>query len=217
MSGGRVEFGLGTGWYDGEHRAYGIPFPPLKERFDRFEEQLAIITGLWSTPVGQTFSYDGAYYSLTDSPALPKPVAAAEGPGDHRRRRRAPHPGPRRRATPTSSTRRSAPARTRPPRSSGCGPPAPRRAATRRRSTFSAAHVIVLRQGRGRARPPRRRDRPRPVRTALEPAWSGTPSEIVDKIGAYAEAGATTVYLQILDLADLDHLDLLASQVLPQV
>ena len=45
----------------------------------------------------------------------------------------------------------------------------------------------------------------------------GTPSEVVDKIGAYAEAGATTVYLQILDLADLDHLDLLASQVLPQV
>src|SRR5271167_2520000 len=74
MSGGRVEFGLGTGWYDGEHRAYGIPFPPLKERFDRFEEQLAIITGLWSTPVGETFSYDGAYYSLTNSPALPKPV-----------------------------------------------------------------------------------------------------------------------------------------------
>src|ERR1700728_4621609 len=74
MSGGRVEFGLGAGWYDGEHRAYGIPFPPLKERFDRFEEQLAIITGLWSTPAGQTFSYDGAHYSLTDSPALPKPA-----------------------------------------------------------------------------------------------------------------------------------------------
>ena len=76
MSGGRVEFGLGTGWYDGEHRAYGIPFPPLKERFDRFEEQLAIITGLWSTPIGQRFSYDGAYYSLTDSPALPKPASS---------------------------------------------------------------------------------------------------------------------------------------------
>src|ERR1700677_3326907 len=74
MSGGRVELGLGAGWYEGEHTAYGMPFPPLKERFDRFEEQLAIITGLWSTPSGSTFSYDGGYYSLTDSPALPKPV-----------------------------------------------------------------------------------------------------------------------------------------------
>src|ERR1700689_1825578 len=80
MSGGRVEFGLGAGWYDGEHAAYGIPFPPLKERFDRFEEQLAIITGLWSTPVGQTFSYDGGYYSLTDSPPLPKPVQQPKDP-----------------------------------------------------------------------------------------------------------------------------------------
>ena len=80
MSGGRVEFGLGTGWFDAEHTAYGIPFPPLKERFDRFEEQLAIITGLWSTPAGATFSYDGAYYQLTDSPALPKPVQRPKVP-----------------------------------------------------------------------------------------------------------------------------------------
>ncbi len=81
---------------------------------------------------------------------------------------------------------------------------------------FSTAQVVVLRQGRGRARPPRRRDRPRAVRPARN-GLAGSPAEIVDKIGAYAEAGATTAYLQILDLADLDHLDLLASQVLPQV
>src|SRR6202165_5755808 len=49
MSGGRVELGIGTGWYEAEHRAYGIPFPPVGERFDRFQEQLAIITGLWTT------------------------------------------------------------------------------------------------------------------------------------------------------------------------
>src|SRR5579864_8034859 len=60
MSGGSVEFGLGAGWFEGEHAAYGIPFPPLQERFDRFEEQLAIITGLWATHEGETFSYDGA-------------------------------------------------------------------------------------------------------------------------------------------------------------
>jgi alkanesulfonate monooxygenase SsuD/methylene tetrahydromethanopterin reductase-like flavin-dependent oxidoreductase (luciferase family) len=74
MSGGRVELGLGAGWYDEEHRAYGIPFPPTKERFERLEEQLAIVTGLWDTPAGETFSYDGRHYTVTDSPALPKPA-----------------------------------------------------------------------------------------------------------------------------------------------
>ena len=74
MSDGRVELGLGAGWFDDEHRAYGIPFPPLGERFDRLDEQLAIITGLWRTPVGETFSNDGAVWPIVDSPALPRPV-----------------------------------------------------------------------------------------------------------------------------------------------
>ncbi|MBK3585426.1 TIGR03560 family F420-dependent LLM class oxidoreductase, partial [Streptomyces sp. MBT57] len=74
MSGGRVELGLGAGWFEEEHKAYGIPFP--KEKFGRLEEQLAIVTGLWATEVGKTFSYDGTYYQLTDSPALPKPAQA---------------------------------------------------------------------------------------------------------------------------------------------
>ncbi|MCW2623064.1 MAG: putative monooxygenase, partial [Frankiales bacterium] len=72
MSGGRVEFGLGSGWYDAEHTAYGIAFPPLKERFERYEEQLAIITGLWASP--GPFSFQGTHYQLRDAPALPKPV-----------------------------------------------------------------------------------------------------------------------------------------------
>src|SRR3954468_17480101 len=76
MSGGRVELGLGTGWYEAEHAAYGVPFPPLAERFGRLTEQLEIVTGLWSTPSGETFSHGGSYYTLTDSPALPKPVQA---------------------------------------------------------------------------------------------------------------------------------------------
>ena len=74
MSGGRVELGLGAGWYEREHPAYGIPFPELGERFDRLEEQFAVITGLWSTPVGERFSFAGRHYPITDSPALPKPV-----------------------------------------------------------------------------------------------------------------------------------------------
>ncbi|WP_159501546.1 LLM class F420-dependent oxidoreductase [Microbacterium sp. 18062] len=72
MSGGRVELGLGTGWFEAEHRAYGIPFPP--KRFDLLEEQLELVTGLWGAPVGDTYSFEGAHHRLEDAPALPKPV-----------------------------------------------------------------------------------------------------------------------------------------------
>ena len=215
MSGGRVEFGLGTGWYDGEHRAYGIPFPPLKERFDRFEEQLAIITGLWSTPVGQTFSYDGGYYSLTDSPALPKPVQRPMipviiGGGGARR-------------TPALAARYAN-------EFNAAFRPAPDAAAAFERvrgacaaegrdpasMIFSAAQVVCC--GKDEAELTRRAAAiGRELSDLRENGLAGSPAEIVDKLGAYAEAGATTAYLQILDLADLDHLDLLASQVLPQV
>ena len=80
MSGGRVELGVGTGWFDDEHTAYGIPFPCIGERFDMLEEQLSVITGLWDTPRGETFSFDGTHYPVTDSPALPKPVQSPHPP-----------------------------------------------------------------------------------------------------------------------------------------
>ncbi|GAA5006359.1 hypothetical protein GCM10025734_46390 [Kitasatospora paranensis] len=126
MSGGRVELGLGAGWFGEEHAAYGIPFP--ERRIDRLEEQLAVVTGLWETELGDTFDFEGTYYRLKDSPALPKPVQqripvllGGMGP------RRTP---PWRRATRPSSTPRSRRSR-RPGRSSpGCGPP-PRSAAGR--------------------------------------------------------------------------------------
>ena len=215
MSGGRVEFGLGTGWYDGEHRAYGIPFPPLKERFDRFEEQLAIITGLWSTPVGQTFSYDGAYYSLTNSPALPKPVQRPKVPviigGGGARR------------TPALAARYA-------DEFNAAFRPAPDAAAAFERVRgacaadgrdpasiiFSTAQVVCC--GKDEAELARRAAAiGRDLSDLRSNGLAGSPSEIVDKLGAFADAGATTAYLQVLDLADLDHLDLLASEVLPQV
>ncbi|HEX3333615.1 MAG TPA: LLM class F420-dependent oxidoreductase, partial [Acidimicrobiales bacterium] len=80
MSGGRVELGLGAGWYDNEHAAYGVPFPPVGERFDRLEEAFAIVTGLWDTPEGETFDFDGKHYQLKDSPALPKPAQQPHPP-----------------------------------------------------------------------------------------------------------------------------------------
>jgi F420-dependent oxidoreductase-like protein len=90
MSGGRVELGFGAGWYGAEHAAYAIPFPDLAERFARFEEQLAIITGLWQTPEGERFAFDGKHYTVTDSPGLPKPAQRPRPPvliGGHGPRR----------------------------------------------------------------------------------------------------------------------------------
>jgi F420-dependent oxidoreductase-like protein len=215
MSGGRVEFGVGAGWYDGEHKAYGIPFPPLKERFDRLEEQLAIITGLWSTPVGQTFSYDGAHYSLTDSPALPKPVQRPKVPviiGGG---------GPRR--TPALAARYADEfnAAFRPVDDTAGAFDRVRAACAEvgrdpASLTFSVAHVTCC--GKDEAELARRAAAIGRDLEDLRPnGLVGSPAQIVDRLGAYAEAGATTAYLQILDLADLDQVELLASQVLPQV
>src|SRR4029453_4800609 len=72
MSGGRIEFGLGGGWFEAEHTAYGIPFPPLGERFDRLREQHEITTGLVAARSPNDFT--GKHYQLSASPALPKPV-----------------------------------------------------------------------------------------------------------------------------------------------
>jgi alkanesulfonate monooxygenase SsuD/methylene tetrahydromethanopterin reductase-like flavin-dependent oxidoreductase (luciferase family) len=80
MSGGRIALGLGAGWAEDEHRAYGIPFPPPKERFDRLEEQLEIITGIWSTAAGSSFTFRGRHYRLVDCPALPKPLQEPHPP-----------------------------------------------------------------------------------------------------------------------------------------
>ena len=109
MSGGRVELGLGAGWYEQEHTAYGIPFPDLGERFERLEEQLEIVTGLWSTPVGEHFSFAGRHYQLSRLAGLAE-AGARRRPADHHRRRRADagrHAW--RRDSPPSSTSVSAP------------------------------------------------------------------------------------------------------------
>ncbi|HEX7134597.1 MAG TPA: LLM class F420-dependent oxidoreductase [Iamia sp.] len=215
MSGGRVELGLGSGWFDDEHTSYGIPFGSVKERFDRYEEQLAIITGLWETPEGETFGFDGSEYQLADSPALPKPVQSPRPPiiigGGGQKRT------PRLAATYADEfnmpftdldgtraafgrVRAACEARDRDPAS----------------MIFSAAQVVccgadegeVVRRAEAIGRQP---DELR------QNGAAGTPDEVVARLQAYAELGATRAYLQVLDLADLDHLRLLAAEVLPHV
>jgi F420-dependent oxidoreductase-like protein len=213
MSGGRVELGLGTGWYEAEHRAYGIPFPPLGERYGRLTEQLEIITGLWSTPTGSTYSFPGAYYRVEDSPALPKPVQS-------------PHPpvivggqGPRR--TPRLAARFADEFNT---SFLGVEDAAARFAAAaeaskafdRRRPLVLSATAMVL-CGRTDAEVRRRAEAlGRDVATLRSRGGVvGTPAEVADRLRAYREVGASRAYLQILDMADLDHLDLIAGEVAP--
>jgi F420-dependent oxidoreductase-like protein len=215
MSGGRVELGLGSGWFDAEHRAYGIPFPPLGERFDRLTEQLEVITGLWSTPAGGTFSHPGRFYPVTDSPALPKPVQS-------------PHPpliigGAGRRRTPALAARFADEFNV--PFAAVADVPAMfdrvRRACADagrdRPPTFSGA--VVLCCGRDDAEVRRRAAAVGHDVDGLrdQGAAVGTPAEVVDLIGRYRQAGASRMYLQVLDLTDLDHLDLVAGEVAPQL
>jgi F420-dependent oxidoreductase-like protein len=214
MSGGRVELGLGSGWYEEEHTAYGIPFPSVGERFDRFEEQLAVVTGLWGTPPGERFSFEGEHYRLTDSPALPKPV---QDPvpvvlGGSARKRgaalaaryahefNAPFSSPAETAERFERVRAACSAVGRDPGT----------------MTFSAALLLVC--GRDEAEFTRRAEAigraPEEVR---ENGIAGTVSEVVDAVGRYAEAGVERLYLQVMDLSDLAHLELVAAEVAPQL
>lgn len=210
MSGGRVELGFGTGWYDGEHAAYGIPFPPLGERFGRFEEQLEIVTGLWTSEQG--YSFEGRYYRLADSPALPKPVQRPRPPviiggfGATRTPRLAA----------TYADEYNVPFRT--PADTGEAFGRVRKACeeTGRAVRLSVAQTTVV--GADRAEVDRRAaaigEDPGALR---EHGLAGTPAEVVEKLGRLAELGAERVYLQILDLGDLEHLELIAAEVLPHV
>jgi len=215
MSGGRVEFGLGAGWFEAEHTAYGIPFPSLGERFDRYEEQLAVITGLWNTPPGETFDFAGEHYRVEGSPALPKPVqeggipVLVGGAGKKRTPRLA-----ARYAQEFNVPFRSAEDNER----LFAGVREACQEAGRDPASMICSSALVLCVGRDDAELARRAAAiGRNVDDLREHGVAGTPAEAVDVLGRYAEAGAERVYLQVLDLADLDHLDLVAAEVVPQL
>lgn len=211
MSGGRVELGFGTGWNEREHAAYGVPFPA--DRFSRFEEQVEVVTGLWGTPLGETFSYAGAYYNLDEAPGLPKPVQNPPpmiiGGGGK-------------------------------PRSAAL---AVRHAAEynsafqpdeRHREAFEAVRATAERAGRpadsivysvakttavGRTDTEFRTRADRIGRDApylAEHGLGGTVPQVTDHLARLAELGVSRVYLQILDLSDLEHLELIAQEIVPQ-
>ena len=213
MSGGRVELGIGAGWFDAEHAAYAIPFPGLGERFEMLEEQLAIITGLWQAPEGELFSASGKHYSVTDSPALPKPVQRPRPPiliggGGQKRTPRlaaayadeynAPFDGVTGTEAAFGRVRAAVAAAGRPESS----------------MIYSTAQVVCC--GRSAAELERRAAAiGRELDEMREHGLAGTPDEIVEKINQFAGIGTQRVYLQILDLNDIEHLELIAAEVLP--
>ncbi len=211
MSGGRVELGLGAGWFEEEHKAYGIPFP--KEKFARLEEQLAIVTGLWSTEVGKTFDFHGTHYDLTGSPALPKPAqpkipVLIGGHGATRTPRLAaqyadefnmPFSGIEDTKRQFARVRAAA-------------------AAAGRADAITYSNALVVCVGKDDAEVARRAAAiGREVDELKTNGLAGSPAEVVDKIGRYAETGSSRIYLQLLDLSDLDHLELISSQVQAQL
>jgi alkanesulfonate monooxygenase SsuD/methylene tetrahydromethanopterin reductase-like flavin-dependent oxidoreductase (luciferase family) len=213
MSGGRIELGLGAGWYEDEHRAYAVPFPPVTERFARLEEELAIITGLWETPAGETFDYDGRFFQVTKSPGLPKPTQRPRPPvimgGTGPKRTPAlaarfadefntPFLAPAEAAQQYARVDEACDQVGRDPRSLG----------------HSAALIVCCGE-----------DDDVVARRAKAIGWSvedlkrygacGSPDDVASRIKEWEAAGATTAYLQIMDMSDLDHVRLIGRLVTP--
>jgi F420-dependent oxidoreductase-like protein len=210
ISGGRLELGLGAGWFEAEHLAYGVPFgASFGERFDRLAEQLEIVTGLWATPADRTFSYAGTHYRLVNAPGLPKPLQrAADGTpkvplilGGR---------GPRR--TPRLAARFAdefnvgfaSPAATG-TQVSRVGAACEAIGRDPEDIVYSAVQLVCL--GSDAATRQRRLDAMgRKQEEFDDGGLAGSADQIADKLAAFAAVGVTRVYLQFLDLSDLDHL-----------
>lgn len=227
MSEGRLEFGLGAGYFEPEHRAQGIPFPSVGERFERLGEALALITGSWKTPVGQRYSFAGQHYQLADSPALPKP-------------RQNPGPpiilgGTGKKRTPAlaarfadefnlQTNRRRAPGdeRERELKSDDVAGQIQRvRDAAQQIGrnpddiVFSMTALAGVAEHANKALDPTHFSSQIFDGTVL----SGSPAQIVDQLGRYAELGITRTYVRApTTMASLaDNFELLAVEVLPQL
>ena len=213
MSGGRVELGIGTGWNDAEHTAYGIPFHSgFGERFEHLVEQLEIITGLWTTPQGETYSFEGKHYTLKDSPALPKPLQQPRPPiiiGGF---------GPKR--TPRLAAKYAdefnvpfAPVNIVADRIVAVREACEKQGRDPDSIVMSTAQVVCvgkddeefLRRAKNTGHNPD---------NLRKGGVAGTPDEARAFLERLAEAGVTRTYLQYLDLSDHDHLRIVAAEFL---
>jgi F420-dependent oxidoreductase-like protein len=219
MSGGRAELGIGAAWYEREHESFGIPFPSVGERFDRLEEQLSILTGLWDTPPGESFSFRGKHYQIENCVNFPALGPGGGDPGRGRPRLIIGGAGPRR--SPALAARFAD--------EYNCGLPdgAAGRLANFRRICaesgrdpaavrLSTALPVCCGSTTGEAR---RRAAALGAAGArlLSMGVTGTPADVVARAGELALAGADTLYFHIYDGADTDHIRLLGAEVLPQL
>jgi F420-dependent oxidoreductase-like protein len=213
MSGGRVLLGLGAGWHEREHTAYGLAFPPVAERFERLGEQLAIVTGLWTTPADERFTFRGRHHVIEAAPALPRPAQR-------------PHPpivvgGTGRRRTPELAARYAQEFNVPPMHTPAATATLVGRvrAACEERGRdpdelVTSVALTVLCGADEDELAARRARQPDEARIA---DVSGTPTAVVEQLRSYVEVGARRIYLRLPDLHDVDHVTLLGTEVLPQL
>ncbi len=215
MSGGRVELGLGAGSFADEHQALGIPWTSVKERFERLEEQLALITGIWTAPLNEPYSFEGRHYKIHEYPALARPLQSPRPPilvgGQGRRRSitlaaafadeyNTDGLSPAESAVAYSKVKAACDMIGRDP------------------ATMTCSAVIAICCGCDSREIARRRaaigskcwDDPAEI---LDKGAYGTPLQVAERLSAFRDAGADRVYLQLFDLLDLDHLRLVADEV----
>jgi len=211
MSGGRAELGLGTGWFEREHEAYGIPFPA--KRFDLLEEQLRIVTGLWSTPDAETFTFHGEHYRLDEAPALPKPVQdplpVIVGGG-----------GPKR--TPALAARFATEfnigfvsedvvaekfAVVRAACETIGRDPQTLKLSVALPTIVGSDDAEIARRASAIGQTPEQFDNGADI--------IGTPEQVAEKVERLRALGAERVYFQLMDLRDIDHADQIGAEVLP--
>jgi F420-dependent oxidoreductase-like protein len=219
VSRGRVDLGLGAGWHDREHAAYGFPYPPLGERMEMLGEQLEIVHGHWSD---EPFSFSGRHYSLDDLDAQPKPVQDPRPPvimgGDA---------GPRASALAARwadeyNTVFATPDEVRERRgriASAC------ERAGRDPMPFSVMTGVLVGTDEAdvRARAGRLARRvgtdPDPARLReMQPGWIvGTLDDAVEQLAALREAGASRVMLQNMLYTELEVIELIGAQLAPRL
>ncbi len=208
MSSGRLELGIGAGWFDREHEALGIDFPPLKERFDRMEDQLSILQLFQATPPDSTFNYEGKTVRLKDCPALPKAVQESGiplivgGGGPRRTPNLAarfasefnlPFSSPTDFELQAERVKRACESLERDPKS----------------MIFSSAQVLCI--GRTEEELITRSQRiGRELSELRDNGVAGTLDEARERIKSFQRLGVTRMYFQVLDEDDLDQVSLLA-------
>ena len=211
MSSGRLELGVGAGWFDREHEALGISFPSLKERFDRMEDQLSILELFRITPAESTFDYQGRTVALKDCPALPKaaqesgiPIIVGGG-GPKRTPNLAarfanefnlPFSSPRDFELQANRVRQACESISRDPDS----------------MVFSVAQVLCI--GTTEKELKRRSAKiGRDLPELRENGVAGTLDEARERIRSFQQFGVSRMYFQVLDEDDLDHVSLLSELV----